>query len=221
MISPDLRAFAEAAQERGIQLGAHELQLFAIYAEGLRLWNQKMNLVSKGDEDQLPLKHFLDALTPLPYLPQAHIHLLDIGSGSGLPGIPLKIAMNDWRLTLLEASRKRTSFLKDIVRRLGLGDITVIHDRTDALIRRSEGQGAFDAVISRATFKLPQLIETASYFLKSGGTLVAMKGNVPESEWAESIKTCDKVDISIKETHEFKLPLTNIRRKILIYNKVN
>lgn len=221
MISQGLQDFAGAARERGIMLGDRELQLFAIYAEGLRLWNQKMNLVSKRDEDLLPMKHFLDALTPMPFLPRGDLHLLDIGSGSGLPGIPLKIAFDEWRLTLLEATRKRASFLKDMIRRLGLRHVAVIHDRTEALILRAEGQGVFDAVISRATFKLPQLIETASYFLRAGGTLVAMKGNVPESEWAESIQACDKVSFSLKETHEFHLPLTNIPRKILIYNKSN
>ncbi len=221
MISRNLHDFAEAARERGIALGSRELQLFTLYDEGLRLWNQKMNLISKGDIDQLPIRHFLDAITPVPFLPRGNFHLLDIGSGSGLPGIPLKIVMGEWRLTLLEASRKRASFLKDMVRRLGLQDVTVIHDRTDELIRRVEGQGAYDAVISRATFKLPQLVETASYFLRAGGMLVAMKGNVPEAEWDESIKICNKVDISIKETHEFSLPPTNMQRKIIIYNKSN
>lgn len=219
MIAERFQDFVRAAQDLGILLGEQELRLFTLYDEGLRLWNKKMNLVSERDEEQLPMRHFLDALTPVPFLPREALHILDIGSGAGLPGIPMKIAVDAWRLSLLEASRKRTSFLKDIVRKLALQDVTVIHDRTEALVQRKQGQGGFDVVISRATFKLPQLIETAAYFLRLGGTLVAMKGHIPESEWSESVQISDNVHLSLKETHEIRFPFGNMPRKIIIYNK--
>lgn len=221
MTSKHFKGFALAAKDMGILLGERELRLFSIYDEGIRLWNRKINLVSFRDEEELLMKHFLDALTPVPFLPHGELHILDIGSGSGLPGIPMKIVVDAWQLSLLEASRKRSSFLKDMVRQLALRQVTVIHDRTEALIRREQGHGAFDVVISRATLKLPQLIETASYFLRSGGTLVAMKGSIPESEWVESMQVSDKVSLLFNEAHEIRLPRANVPRKIIIYNKYN
>ena len=180
-----------------------------------------MNLISVGDDKEIPLKHFIDALTPVPFIPHETLKILDIGSGPGLPGIPMKIAVDDWHLSLLEASRKRISFLKETIRQLSLQNIAVIHDRVENLIIQGKYRQTFAVVISRATLKLPQLIEKANYFLNQGGLLIAMKGAIPENEWLESIHVSENTGLLYKETHDLNLPFTNAPRKILIYKKLN
>ena len=220
-MEPDLSAaFREAARDIGVDLGERELLLFAKYGAALRLWNEKMNLVSVHDEADLYFKHFLDALTPVPLLPNTSLRILDIGTGPGLPGIPMKIAVDAWHLSLLEASRKRTSFMKDAIGQLALKNISVIHDRVEALIERGQEHQSFDAVISRATFKLPQLIKIACHFINPGGRLVAMKGLIPEPEWVEAVQVSEKTGLLHDRTHEIFLPASNTPRKILIYKKL-
>jgi 16S rRNA (guanine527-N7)-methyltransferase len=213
--------FIQAAKEIGVHLGDREMLLFTKYFDILRLWNSKMNLVSVRDDAEILLKHFLDALTPVPFLPQREIRILDIGTGPGLPGIPMKIAVDAWRLSLVESSRKRSSFLKEAVRKLALSQVSVIHDRIEHLIGQPLYHQAFDAVISRATLKLPQLIETASDFLVPGGRLVAMKGVIPDQEEAEAMQVYEKIGFFSLETVEVVLPFSKMPRKILIYKKHN
>jgi len=216
-----LKTFLQAAAEIGVPVGERESLLFSKYYESLRLWNQKMNLISVKEDADIPLKHFLDALTPVCFLPRTKLSILDIGSGPGLPGIPMKIAVDSWQVSLLEASRKRTSFMKDTLRQLGLQNISVIHDRAEKVMEQDRYRQSFDVVISRATFKLRQLIETAGIFLKNGGRLLAMKGAIPDEECAEGMQVCETNEILYEITHEVRLPFSNTPRKIIIYKKLN
>lgn len=203
----------------GVPLGERECFLFSKYYENIRLWNSKMNLVSVQKDDEIPLKHFLDSLTPVPFLPRTNLRILDIGTGPGLPGIPIKIAVDAWHVSLLEASRKRTSFLKDTNRQLDLHNIDVIHDRVENLIGRTPYGQSFDVVISRATFKLSQLIEVSCFFLNNTGCLLAMKGAIPESEWVDAIQVSEKTGLLCQEEHNIVTPFNNTPRKIIIYKK--
>jgi 16S rRNA (guanine527-N7)-methyltransferase len=172
------------------------------------------------DESDIPRKHFLDALSPVPVIPRGELRIQDIGAGPGLPGIPMKIAVDDWHLYLLEASRKRTSFLKETIRHLDLRNTFVIHDRVENLMARNTYRETFHVVISRATFKLPQLIEASNYFLNQGGLLVAMKGVIPPEEWAEASQVSENTGLLYYETHNVALPSTNMPRKIITYKKI-
>lgn len=222
MMDPKLLlAFVRGAEEIGVPLGDREKALFSTYYGDILLWNDKMNLISAKDDAEIALKHFLDALTPVPFLPRRPLKILDIGTGPGLPGIPMKIAVEDWHLYLLEASRKRTSFLKETIRRLALQNTIVIHDRTENVIDQGHYRETFDAVVSRATFKLPQLIESANHFLTHGGLLMAMKGDIPPEEWAESVQICEKTGLLLQKAHHIQLPFTNRPRKIIVYKKAS
>ncbi|MDQ5987179.1 MAG: Ribosomal RNA small subunit methyltransferase G [Syntrophus sp. SKADARSKE-3] len=216
-----LLSFMQGAEEIGVPLGDLEKALFSSYYGDILIWNGKMNLISAKDDAEIALKHFLDALTPVPFLPRGPLKILDIGTGPGLPGIPMKIAVEEWHLYLLEASRKRTSFLKETIRRLALQNTVVIHDRIENVIGQGRYRETFDVVVSRATFKLPQLIESANHFLIRGGLLVAMKGDIPPEEWVESLQVCDNTGISLNIEHNIVLPFTNRPRKIVIYKKTN
>ena len=109
---------SEAANALGMALGKGELSLFAAYYAELLAWNNKINLVSAKSERDIIIKHFIDSLTLLPYIKHETCRVLDIGSGAGFPGIPLKIAVNSLKVFLLESSRKKTSFLKHVIRSL-------------------------------------------------------------------------------------------------------
>ena len=163
-----------------------ELDLFAVYHRELLLWNRRINLVSEQSSREIVIRHFLDSLTPAPSIDRPDGLLIDLGSGAGFPGIPLRIALPGLQLTLVESSRKKTSFLSHIVRTLRLDGVTVIRERVEALIGEKALAGSFDTVLSRAAFKLPELIRMASFFLKPGGLLIAMKGPDPQEEMAEA-----------------------------------
>lgn len=206
-----------AAAEMGIDLPGDRLALLEAYRETLLLWNSKMNLVSLQSDLDLPVRHFIDSLTLLPHLPPGPGSLLDIGSGAGFPAIPIRIFRNDLHVTLLEASRKKCSFLKELSRRLGLQDVTVLNSRLEELLKQPQ-RPAYDVITSRATLKLPELVEKGLPLLKKGGLLAAMKGPGLDEEIAalELVKT---VDFRVVANVALSLPLTGDRRQLVLVDK--
>jgi len=206
-----------AAEEIGIDLPGDRLALLEAYRETLLLWNSKMNLVSLQSDLDLPVRHFIDSLTLLPHLPPGPGSLLDIGSGAGFPAIPIRIFRNDLHVTLLEASRKKCSFLKELSRRLGLQDVTVLNSRLEELLKQPQ-RPAYDVITSRATLKLPELVQKGLPLLKKGGLLAAMKGPGLDEEIAalESVKT---VDFRVVANVALSLPLTGDRRQLVLVDK--
>ncbi len=206
-----------AAEEIGIDLPGDRLALLEAYRETLLLWNSKMNLVSLQSDLDLPVRHFIDSLTLLPHLPPGPGSLLDIGSGAGFPAIPIRIFRNDLHVTLLEASRKKCSFLKELSRRLGLQDVTVLNSRLEELLKQPQRR-SYDVITSRATLKLPELVQKGLPLLKKGGLLAAMKGPGLDEEIAalESVKT---VDFRVVANVALSLPLTGDRRQLVLVDK--
>lgn len=204
----------DSADAINVSLDDRALDLFQIYYRELILWSEKMNLVSIHAPDEMIIKHFIDSLTPVPYIDAREGRLLDIGSGAGFPGIPLKIALPDLSLFLMEASRKKSSFLKHITRCLHLSQTTVLHTRVESITAANRYHRAFDTFISRAAFKLPQLIEMARYFLIAGGLLIAMKGPHLEDEEQAVLNAPATSCIAC---HDVRLPLRYGHRKILIF----
>ncbi|MDP2268333.1 MAG: 16S rRNA (guanine(527)-N(7))-methyltransferase RsmG [Deltaproteobacteria bacterium] len=160
----------------GVPLGEKQLDLFCRYYREIMSWNEKINLLSRSSSEDTLLKNFIDSLTAVQFLRERENRILDMGSGGGFPGIPLKIACSTLQVSLLEASRKKTSFLKHIIRTLQLEKITVIHERAENLPDQESCRNSFDIVISKAAFKLPQFITLGASFLRPGGILMAMKG---------------------------------------------
>jgi 16S rRNA (guanine527-N7)-methyltransferase len=206
-----------AAGEMGLTLTQAQIALFEAYRETLLLWSSKMNLVSLQSELDLPVRHFIDSLTLLPYLPAGPGTLLDIGSGAGFPAIPVKIFRPDLHVTLLEASRKKCSFLKELIRRLGLREIAVLNCRLEELLQK-DPLPSFDVIVSRATLKLPELLRGGLPLLKQGGVLAAMKGPGLEAE-AAALDSLNNHNYHIVGSHAFTLPLTGDHRHILLVDK--
>lgn len=203
----------------GITLSEKELASFATYQRELLHWNKKINLVSVKSDLDIPIKHFLDSLTLVPFIQATRGQVLDIGSGAGFPGIPLKIAIDALNISLLESSRKKASFLKHIIRSLHLTDITVIHNRAEYLMEDETYRGSFSIIISRATLKLPQFFRMGAYFLAPKGVLLAMKSKRVEEEFTEADNISQNLGFQYVARHDITLPVTGDFRTIIMYEK--
>jgi 16S rRNA (guanine527-N7)-methyltransferase len=210
---------ATGANALGITLGAREVSQFTTYYNELLSWNEKINLVSVKSDLDIPIKHFIDSLTLLPFIKNKTGRLLDIGSGAGFPGIPLKIVLNSMNVSLLESSRKKTSFLKHIIRSINLTDISVIHNRAENLMEDDSYRGCFDVVATRATLKLPEFLQMGAFFLSGNGTLIAMKGKKAAEELTEAAGMSQNLGLGYISIHEILLPITGDFRRIIIFEK--
>jgi 16S rRNA (guanine527-N7)-methyltransferase len=172
----DMLLLNRNARSLEIELDADKLAKFDAYKNELLQWNARTNLISENSSKEIISRHFLDSLTALRFIKKTDARIIDAGSGAGFPGIPLKIVRPSLRLYLLESNRRKVSFLKNIIRLLNLDSTDVIHDRAENIMKTDLWKENFDVLISRAAFKLPELILLGEYFLVPGGELIALKG---------------------------------------------
>jgi 16S rRNA (guanine527-N7)-methyltransferase len=215
-----LETLAKCAAAIGVPLGKSQLALFAAYLRELLLWNRKINLVSERSSREIVLRHFLDSLTAVPFLDGSEGSLLDLGSGGGFPGIPLRIARPGLKVTLVEASRKKSSFESHVILTLGLEGITAVRARVEELASDPSWGGRFDLLISRAAFKLPELVQAGAFFLKPGGRLMAMKGPDPQEEMVETERILDSLSMALVACRDVPRTRANSSNKIVIYNRL-
>jgi 16S rRNA (guanine527-N7)-methyltransferase len=207
-----------AAREVGIFLDQKQIQLFLIYLRELKEWNQKVNLTSLKNDTAIIKNHFIDSLSIIPHLPPA-ISLLDMGSGGGFPGVPVKIARPSLQVTLLEATRKKANFLRHLIRALELSHITTLEGRAEAVTAHDQPHPLFDIVISRAVTRLKPFLLLGEPFVKKGGYLLAMKGAKAEEELRESQKTIRDLSFTVSWKKEAQLPGTNKKRCLILLKK--
>jgi len=208
----------EGAKCFEIDLDETTLKAFDLYLRELLKWNQKMNLTAIRSEREMVLKHFLDSLSAHPHLTEVST-LLDIGSGAGFPGIPLKIVRPSLNITLIDSVRKKTDFQRHILRTLGLKGWEVIHGRIEnkEIIERLKGQ--YEGVISRAFSTLSIFLPQASLFLKQGGILIAMKGRRLDNE-LPYLSQFENLPCRLEKIIRFSLPFSSIRRTLLLFRKI-
>ena len=171
----------EGAKSFGIYLEDRDIEVFDLYLKELLKWNQKINLTAIRTEKGIVLRHFLDSLSVYPYLPRVST-LLDIGSGAGFPGIPLKMVEPSLEITLIDSVRKKVDFQRHIIRKLGLKGIETIHGRVQERAILEALEGRFDVVMSRAFSDIRSFLALSFPFLKKGGIVLAMKGRVDRKE---------------------------------------
>lgn len=172
------------AQELGIILKESHLSLFQTCYEELVEWNRRFNLTAITDYDGVQIRHFLDSLSCLLALPRAELQagarVIDVGTGAGFPGLPLRIVCPGMRLTLLEATRKKVDFLEHLLQRLGFSDVEVIHARAEDLAHRPGCREGYDWAIARALAEMPTLVEYLLPLVRVRGAMLAQKGeNAP------------------------------------------
>jgi 16S rRNA (guanine527-N7)-methyltransferase len=172
-------ALAAGIAALGLDLDAAAQTKLLAYLALLEKWNRTHNLTAIRVPERMLTHHLLDALATLPHLPRVHaLRLVDVGSGAGLPGVPLAIARPEWRVTLLDSKRKKATFLRQVVAELGLRHVTVAASRVEDY----KPEEPFDVAISRAFTELAAFAASARHLVRAGGSLVAMKGVHPQEE---------------------------------------
>ncbi len=211
------RLLVTGARALGIELNRDSIEAFEVYLRELVRWNQKINLTAIRTEREIVLKHFLDSLCVSPHLGSIS-SLLDVGSGAGFPGIPLKVIHPNLKVTLIDSVRKKADFQRHVIRTLHLEGAETIHGRVQdkALLQTMEGR--FDAVISRAFSSLQTFLTVAFPFLKQRGVAFAMKGSVP-SEEALHLTGIAGSGYRLTDTIPLSVPSTSLKRSLLLFEK--
>ena len=163
----------EGAQHLGIAVQPGQADQFAMHAIALKEWNQKINLTAIESPMDMAIKHFLDSIIPFSYITPGS-RLLDVGSGAGFPGIPLKVMLPSLNVILVDATRKKVSFLNHVIQQLHLSDISAVHSRVENLQQQREGE--FDMIVCRAFSSLNGFVEKSLPLLAPDGLLMAFKG---------------------------------------------
>jgi len=218
-MNQDMLLLQQGARLLGIELGDEQLALFDLYQNELLKWNATTNLISEKTAGEIVTRHFLDSLSAAKFISNPNARLVDLGCGAGFPGIPLKIAMPSIQLYLLETNRKKVSFLKHIIRTLNLDQTQTLHGRTENIVQAETWKEKFDIVISRAAFKLPDLLPLGQYFLAPGGLLITLKGPDVSSELDTALAGGNQSKIYQLYQHDINLPLLGPPRKIIIFRK--
>lgn len=168
--------------ENNIIITNTKLEKFEEYAKLLKEWNEKMNLTAITDDEGIAVKHFIDSISLLKYIKfENNSKVIDIGTGAGFPGIPLKIMQPEIELTLLDSLNKRLIFLDEVCKKLELNG-SLVHGRAEELGRDESYREKYDIAVSRAVANLPALCEYCLPFVKVGGSFVSMKGPDGENE---------------------------------------
>lgn len=189
----------------GIELDAVAIERFDSYARLLVEWNKKINLTAITEPDGIVTRHFADSLSFFTAAkPQDKACLIDVGSGAGFPGMPIKIVRPDMQVTLLDGTNKRITFLGEVARELGL-EVNAIHARAEEAAVKPELRERFDLATARAVAELRLLGEYCLGFVKVGGSLVAMKGKLTEQEVADAQHCLSVMGGKVDGTHTLLL----------------
>lgn len=203
-----------------ITLTENQYEQFQKYFELLAEWNEKMNLTAITDENGVALKHFADSLSLLNFvdIPQ-NSTLADVGTGAGFPGVVLKIARPDIKLTLIDSLNKRLVFLNEVCSQLGI-DAELIHSRAEDGARDEKLRESFDFAVSRAVARMNVLSEYCLPYVKVGGAFCAMKGAQANEEFKESLNAINTLGGKLENKYFFELPENGGERAIAVVRKV-
>ncbi|MFZ4826657.1 MAG: 16S rRNA (guanine(527)-N(7))-methyltransferase RsmG [Phototrophicaceae bacterium] len=206
----------------GISLNAEQVQQFETYFSLLSEWNERINLTSIVDREEVLIRHFIDSLSVLKlYSPNEHDRLLDVGTGAGLPGFPLSIIHPHLSITLMDATGKKVQFLEAVKDALALEQVVVVQSRAEEAGQDIFFREEYDVVVARALARLPVLLEYLLPFAKVGGICIAMKGENPHAELADSALALQTLGGSFEEMLRFDLPNSETPHHLLRFRKVS
>jgi 16S rRNA (guanine527-N7)-methyltransferase len=216
--------FDRLAQEfeslTGKQLQPKQLKDLHRYADLLTEWNQKISLTSITNPDEVRIKHFLDSLScDLIFSGKAPARVIDVGTGGGFPGLPLKLLYPEMQLILADSVAKKTAFLSLVVQELGLDGVTVVTERAEALGQMAEHRQQYDLAVARAVAGLPVLVEYLLPLVKVGGIMLAQKGKTAFKELAEADNAITTLGGKAHPPVEVTLPDTPEKRYLLVIEK--
>jgi 16S rRNA (guanine527-N7)-methyltransferase len=222
-----LDILAEGAEALGLSLGAEQLAAFARYRDELLTWNTRVNLTSIVEPAEVETRHFLDSLTcATPLLGRwgvatavLPLRCIDVGSGGGFPGVPLKLALPRLRVTLVESTTKKVAFLDYLRAALELSGVDTIAERAETLAHASAHRESYDAVFARALASLPALLELTLPFLRVGGLLVAQRRGDLAAEIAAAAYACETLGGAAPTVVPITVPPLDDGRALVVVEK--
>ena len=217
----DDRRFDQELETLGIQLTDVQKKQFDRYFELLIEWNRVMNLTGITEYDEVNLKHFTDSLTIVRIKEMKNVStLIDVGTGAGFPGIPIKIAFPNIKVTLLDSLNKRIKFLNQVVEELDLKDVVTLHGRAEDYAKKQEYREQFDLCVSRAVANLSTLSEYCLPFVKKEGCFISYKSADSDEEIQQSQNALDILGGKIEKVDTFMLPGSDMGRALVMVEKV-
>ena len=221
MNSYDTKTFLSDLEKLGITLSNEQLEQFLIYYEMLVEWNEKMNLTAITDFQDVMRKHFVDSVSLIKaYDVTKSVSIIDVGTGAGFPGLALKIAFPQLRVTLLDSLNKRILFLDAVIDKLNLSDVETIHGRAEDFAKPGKLREKFDLCVSRAVANLSTLSEYCLPFVKKGGMFISYKSEKISEEFELAENAISFLGGRVKNQVEFTLPDSDIYRNLFVIEKI-
>lgn len=215
----------DSAARLGLKFNSQQIEQFRTHYRELLDWNQRVNLTSITDFKDVQIKHFLDSFTVLLAFKQhaisENLSLIDIGSGAGFPGLPLKIAFPDIKLVLLEATGKKTAFLRHLTQKLDMDDVEILTGRAEDIAHQTKYRERFDIVLSRAVAFLPALAELTLPFCAINGKVIIQKKGDIENEVSQAAKAIEILGGNQPEVKKIELTELADNRYLVIIDKIS
>ena len=207
----------------GIVLTENMQKQLEMYKNLLLEWNEKINLTAITDEEEIFVKHFVDCLYCAKYIKKEDKKIIDVGTGAGFPGLVLAIYFPDKEFTLLDALNKRLVFLEDVINKLGLKNVKLVHGRAEEIVRIDNLYENYDIAVSRAVAQLPILLEYISPYIKVNGKCIVMKGDNVDEEIKVSSNALKVLNLKLlrKNLYSYNVKNEEYKRSILEIEKIN
>ena len=212
-----LEFMKEECEKNSIQISNEEIEKLYIYMKEILEWNEKVNVTAIKDEKEFIVKHFIDSLTIEKYIANGE-KVLDIGTGAGFPGIPIKITKNKSHVDLVDSVNKKLNVIRDIIPKIKVEDIECIHIRAEDLAKNVKYRESYEVVTSRAVANLTTLVEYMLPFAKIGGKIICMKGPNVDEELTESKKAISILGGKIEQIENINID-SDYERNIIIIKK--